>query len=161
MPAVDILPVAQPDLWCHARFRSSSPNWGPLTALAHMHNPYQAPAARFPEAESLVPPGKGWLLASLCLTVLTAITVSAVVPQFLPLFSSFGAELPWLSRVVVEGMLFVWLLPVCVVLAWFRWPRIRQRAFVAMSIGLLSLIVVLPLVIYAMYLPIFRLAETV
>ncbi|QDH71472.1 hypothetical protein [Marilutibacter alkalisoli] len=123
-----------------------------------MTNPYRAPTAQATERHRSAKPGIAVLLVSLCLAGITALILTVVVPNFRDVLASFGAELPWLSRAVMDGYLVAWLLPACVAVAWFRWPNPRQRRIAALVIGLISLLVVLPMCLLALYLPIFSLA---
>ncbi|QDH71485.1 hypothetical protein [Marilutibacter alkalisoli] len=122
-----------------------------------MTNPYQAPSAQAAGHDGSAKPGVAALLVSLCFAGLTALILTAVVPNFRDVLASFGAELPWLSRAVMDGYLVAWLLPACVAVVWFLWPKPRQRRIAVLAVGLISLLVVLPMCLLVLYLPIFRL----
>jgi len=123
--------------------------------LASMTNPYQTPATQ--SADHAPPPKKFGLAISLLLTAITALVLSFVAPNFRSVFSAFDAELPWWSSMVLNGYLASWLLPVAVVAAWFGWPKPHQQSAIALTIGAVSFLVVLPLCLLALYLPIFNL----
>jgi type II secretory pathway component PulF len=89
--------------------------------------------------------------------------VQLLVPQFEELFINFGAELPALTRVFVNGRSFLWPLPLLVPLAAFliktRDTTDNRPGIVALLLGI-AIAFGLPLVCaLAMYLPIFELAE--
>jgi type II secretory pathway component PulF len=88
--------------------------------------------------------------------------VQLIVPQFQDVFKNFGAELPLLSRIFVNGRMFLWVLPLLVpVAAAFvrvRSPEDSRRGVVALLLGL-AIGIGLPMLCgLAMYLPIFKLA---
>lgn len=81
-----------------------------------------------------------------------------MVPQFREVFAAFGADLPSFTQFFVHHSYALWLLPLLVLAAWFYWPKPARRALVACSIGVVSLLVIVPALTVAMYLPIFMLA---
>ncbi len=109
---------------------------------------------------------EGWMLATGFLAALAiAAGVNLVVPQFNDVLRNFGAEIPLLTRLFVEGRYAFFGLPVLVVAAWALTPRRtppgNERGIVALVVGIGSGIVVLPLCLIAMYLPIFQMAAVV
>lgn len=91
--------------------------------------------------------------------------VQLIVPNFQNVFENFGAELPLLSRLFVDGRLFLWVLPLSVPIAASfiraRTPEDARRGIVALLLGL-AIGIGLPLLcVFAMYLPIFGLAAQV
>lgn len=102
------------------------------------------------------------LIIGLVVAMLGVVAVQWVVPQFLDVLKNFGAELPLLTRLFVDGGGFLWLVPLlvpvvsaCVPL---RTPEDKRRGIVALLLGV-AIGVVLPLLcMFAMYLPIFKLA---
>lgn len=91
--------------------------------------------------------------------------VQLIVPRFQDVFTNFGAELPLLSRMFVDGRWFLWVLPLLVpIVASFvrvRTPEDHRRGVVALLSGL-AIGIGLPLLcMFAMYLPIFGLAAQV
>ncbi|RDZ29137.1 hypothetical protein [Lysobacter silvisoli] len=123
------------------------------------HDPYQAPATSVPPATSAGHPL--WLVLGLLSAVFAALVPTLAVPMFAETFRSFGAELSPPTRWLVDGYLGLWVLPLLVVLVRMYWPRRRYRALAAGLCGLLGALVVLPLCAWALYLPIFRLGETI
>lgn len=121
-----------------------------------MTNPYETPAAQI--TDSAPPPKKFGFVISLLLTAITASVLSFATPRFRALLSAFDADVPWWSSVVINGYLAAWLLPVAVVAVWFGWPKPHQQSALVLGIGVVSLLVVLPLCLFALYLPIFNLA---
>ncbi len=84
-----------------------------------------------------------------------------VIPQFKQVFFSFGAQLPLLTRITIDQHLWLWLLPVLVTVTWLFWPRPKQRPLAACLTGIGGLVITIPLLIVAMYLPIFQLGQAV
>lgn len=123
------------------------------------HDPYQAPAASGPPASSAGHPL--WLVLGLLLAVFAALVPTLAVPMFADTFRAFGAELPPPTRLLVDGYLGLWVLPLLVVLVRLCWPQRHRRALAAGMVGLSSALVLLPLCAWALYLPIVKLAETI
>lgn len=124
-----------------------------------MSNPYQAPTSATPTVPSS---GRTALFViGLVCAIFAALIPTLVVPQFGQIFESFGADVPLMTRLVLQGYLALWALPVFVVLAWLFWPRPQRRAAAACWIGVLSIVLLLPLCIGALYLPIFMLAQSI
>jgi type II secretory pathway component PulF len=88
--------------------------------------------------------------------------VQLIVPNFHEVFKNFGAELPLLSRIFVNGRMFLWVLPLLVPIAAafvrVRSPDDGRRGVVALLLGLAIGIGLPMLCVLAMYLPIFGLA---
>ena len=93
------------------------------------------------------------------------IAVQLIVPQFEDVFRNFGADLPLLSRVFVEGRAFLWVLPLLVsIVAVLVRPRSdgdMRPGIVALLTGLVIGIGLPMACMLAMYLPIFGLAAAV
>jgi hypothetical protein len=123
-----------------------------------MSNPYKAPDAVLTSPGGGPPSRRAVLMFGLVSTGAVATLLSLLVPQFDRVLTSFGADLPWLTRAVSQLYLAAWLLPVSVATVWFRWPNPKQRAGIVRTIGVLSLLVLLPVCLIALYLPIFELA---
>jgi len=100
------------------------------------------------------------ILGLVC-ALLTALTPTIVIPQFQQVFSSFGAQLPLLTRIAIDQHLWLWLLSLLVIAVWLFWPRPKQRALAACLLGAGGLVIIIPLMILAMYLPIFQLGQAV
>ena len=86
---------------------------------------------------------------------------TAVIPQFRELFKGFGADLPVATQLVVDYYLYLWFSPLMVVAVRFAWPVKRVRSIAACFFGLALLVLGVPLLVLAMYLPIFRLGSVV
>lgn len=97
--------------------------------------------------------------------IVGVIAANMIPPAFLDLLKNFGAELPWLTRLFVQGGGFLWVLPLLVpVLSSFvrvRTPDDKRRGIVALLLGV-AIGFALPMVcLFSMYLPIFQLGATV
>jgi type II secretory pathway component PulF len=113
-----------------------------------------------------------WMLGSgMCALLVAALLVNLILPQFEPMFADFGAVLPAPTAFVLRFRYAFFLLPLLVPLTWWLLARrvaaspkpgarhAPALAALLLAIGLSVLIV--PLVLIAMYLPIFRLADAV
>lgn len=100
------------------------------------------------------------LAIGMILAALVPAIASWVVPGFRETFASFGAELPLLTRFFVNHTVTLWMLPVLVLAAWLFWPRRERRGLAALLVGAGSLLV-FPVMVFAMYLPIFSLSQAI
>lgn len=105
------------------------------------------------------------MIAGAMVAVAGVALVQSIVPHFQDVFANFGAELPLLSRMFVDGRWFLWVLPLLVPIAAsfvrVRTPEDHRRGVVALLLGL-AIGIGLPLAcMFAMYLPIFGLAAKV
>lgn len=124
-----------------------------------MSNSYQAPTSATPTVPSS---GRTALFViGLACAIFAALIPTLLVPQFSRIFESFGAELPSSTRLLLQGYPALWALPGLVLLAWLFWPQPQRRAAAACWVGVLSLVLILPLCIVALYLPIFMLSKTI
>lgn len=98
---------------------------------------------------------------SLALALLTALTLTFMVPNYRDVFSSFGTDIPSFSAMVLQGYLAVWLLPAAVIAVSVGWPNVNRRSTIARRVGLSSVLIVLPIALLGLYLPIIRLAAAV
>ena len=99
---------------------------------------------------------------ALAVGVLCAAIAATIPPllvlQFREVFVSFGADLPPLTELFIHYNLALWLLPVLVVATWLYWPKATSRSLVACLMGVASLVLVVPVLVVALYLPIFQLS---
>lgn len=92
----------------------------------------------------------------LALATITGFVTSEAVPRFNDVFQSIGADLPWLTSLLLKFHPALLALPLLVLAVWLAWPRKEQRGLVALVTGA-AIVVVMPLVLVAvMYLPILR-----
>ena len=95
-------------------------------------------------------------------SLVAAIVVNLVVPQFDEVYRNFGAELPWLTHALLAGRWLLLALPVLVLLAWWLTPvvpgRPNRRGLVALLVGVGLPLVLVPLVVTGLYMPIFGMA---
>jgi type II secretory pathway component PulF len=96
------------------------------------------------------------LSVGLLCAVITAAVAEAVVPQFRSVFEGFQAELPTLTMLAVYYYHALWLLPLLVLGIWYRWPRPGHRALFSCLTGVAGIVIVIPVLVYAMYLPVFN-----
>ena len=124
-----------------------------------MENPYQSPASAVATSAKPVGASRNLVLfvIGLICAVAAAIIPMLVIPKFRDLFISFGAELPAFTSIVVNYYLALWVLPILVVTTKILLPTAKGRALMPCLIGVLGLVLIVPLVIFALYLPIFML----
>lgn len=102
------------------------------------------------------------LVIGTAVAIVGVIAANMIPPYFTDIFKNFGAELPWLSRLFVQGGGLLWVLPLLVpVLSSFvrvRTPDDKRRGIFAQLLGV-GIGFALPMVcLFSMYLPIFGLA---
>jgi hypothetical protein len=105
------------------------------------------------------------LVIGTTMAVVGVIAANVIPRAFVDMLQNFGAELPWLTRIFVQGGGFLWVLPLLVpVLSSFvrvRTPDDKRRGIVALLLGV-AIGFALPMVcLFSMYLPIFGLAAGV
>lgn len=124
-----------------------------------MKNPYQSPASAVATSPKRVSANGSVIL--FVIGLITAVAAAAIpmqiIPKFRDLFVSFGAELPAFTSIVVNYHLALWALPILVIATKILLPTAKGRALVPFLIGVLGLVLIVPLVILALYLPIFML----
>lgn len=102
------------------------------------------------------------LVFGMLCSLVAAIVVNLVVPQFDEVYRNFGAELPWLTRALLAGRWLLLALPALVLLAWWLTPAVpgrpNRRGLVALLVGVGLPLVLVPLVVIGLYLPIFGMA---
>ncbi|MBX3711725.1 MAG: hypothetical protein KF800_07175 [Lysobacter sp.] len=102
------------------------------------------------------------LVFGMLCSLVAAIVVNLVVPQFDEVYRNFGAELPWLTRALLAGRSLLLALPALVLLAWWLTPAVpgrpNRRGLVALLVGVGLPLVLVPLVVIGLYLPIFGMA---
>ncbi len=98
------------------------------------------------------------LAVGLLAAIVTAIVPMIFVPYFDDLFKKVKIALPPMSRFFLENYHALWALPVLVVIVWLAWPSPARRGLFACLLGIGSALLILPLLMIAMYWPIFALA---
>lgn len=90
------------------------------------------------------------------------------IPAFEDLFSSFGADLPWLTSAVVSYKWLLLILPVylsVMTIILLTHPTVKNESNkifnIMFMIDLLTLLSIIGLVIYALYLPVFNMGKVV
>ena len=124
-----------------------------------MRNPYQSPASAVATSAKPVGANRNFVLfvIGLITAVAAAIIPMLVIPKFRELFLSFGADLPPVTSIVVNYYLALWVLPILVITTKILLPTAKGRALLPCLIGVLGLVLIVPLVFFALYLPIFML----
>jgi len=104
-----------------------------------------------------------YVLLALGILAATAPVIGAhfAIPHFVEVFSSFGAELPWLTSVVVNFYPALVAFPALVFVVWLLWPEPASRAIVAAIVGGCLSLCLSVLLVVALYLPIFRLGQPI
>jgi hypothetical protein len=91
----------------------------------------------------------------------TAAFLSVLVPKFAQVFVEFGVDVPWAPALRVRVYPAAWLLPAVVLGVWLRWRRREHRGLIACAIGVGGALTLFPILIVALYLPIFHIAATI
>ncbi|GAB1597163.1 hypothetical protein [Lysobacter claricitrinus] len=123
-----------------------------------MNNPYRSPET-FP-AETAPSPSLGFVFVGIVLSAFPAVVSSLVVGHFRDALAAFGADLPALTKLLFAYHSWLWLVPAAVAAIAFRGPPLR-RARGALILGVISLFVLVPACVIALYLPIFKLGAVV
>jgi len=111
------------------------------------------------------------LILSVVLTVMSVLMYAAIFKigsEFEQLFSGFGAELPGLTLLVLKTHMYYWplvligLVP-CLVLivSWKNPPKDKAVLFIFVVINGVLAFIIMGLVIFTMYLPIFSMGTVV
>jgi type II secretory pathway component PulF len=102
------------------------------------------------------------LVFGMLCSLVAAIVVNLVVPEFDEVYRNFGAELPWLTRMLLAGRWLLFALPGAALLAWWLTPvvpgRPNRRGLVALLVGVCLPLALVPLVVIGLYMPIFDMA---
>lgn len=126
-----------------------------------MNNPFDPPSADLgakPGRRNL--PDLVVRIASVAMSLVTALGIMLVAPLFKPMFKGFGADLPLMTSLASDHTYVVWLLPILTLAVAFAWRNPRQRFHLSIVCGFVLSGLAWALFIYAMYLPIFRMAAT-
>jgi hypothetical protein len=100
------------------------------------------------------------LAIGLIAPLLIGLGTLAVAPQFKATFSAFGADLPWMTQILMD---YPWMLcpaPLAVLALWAVWPA-RQRDNAAYLFGVMLAVAGSAFVVFALYQPIFLLGATI
>ncbi|AVP99159.1 hypothetical protein C7S18_19175 [Ahniella affigens] len=125
-----------------------------------MTNPFGAPNAKVGTVPAARRGDRTILITGLLLTTFSATVISLVVPRVAAFYEALGSALPILTLLCVQFYLVAWLMPVLVVAIAVVWPTPTQRTFLLNVFGIMLPIAILPLVFFALYLPMLQLAET-
>lgn len=108
-------------------------------------------------------PGLGMLLLGLAFSGTAALLITVmgavILPRLLGPMQAEGMTLPWLTRAFASGYLLVWLGPLAVLLGWRFGQRLRQ--WLAVVIGLVSMLLAGAIAVVAMYLAVFAQAGAI
>lgn len=98
----------------------------------------------------------GGFAAALAVTALAFVTM----PDFLAVYRTFDLELPLATRVLVAIHSWLWLFPLLVLAAWWRWPRQwADRGTFTLTLGACGALALFFWGQWAAYLPLQRMAE--
>ena len=94
------------------------------------------------------------------IVILFSVFSQFVYPEFVDLLSSFGMELPALTRFVLASYSLLLLLPIAIAFIWAFWPDETARLRVSIRFAWIS-IVTMVLAVATMYLPIIEMGSVV
>ena len=135
----------------------------PVSREMWVENPYQAPRSLPPPLPAIrgADANRIQLTVGLVSALIAALIPTLVVPQFRQMLEAFGADLPLISYLTLYYYPALWALPLLVLAARSFWPQPRQRGIAACLIGLIPLVMMIPFLLVALYLPIFKLASAI
>ena len=123
-------------------------------------------AAEKSNSKKLVPRSKAILVSysmMFLVALILAIAAQFIIPSFETLFSSFGADLPWLSRAVLDYRKFLFIIPLymsIIVIFLIVQTRVtddmNQVFKIIFFTDLITFIAIITTVVIAMTLPIFN-----
>lgn len=120
---------------------------------------YQPPKSPLP-SPAQPPFNPIWLLLGVGASSIAGIGSLLLAPHFRQVFAAFGAQLPTLTRTLLDYPWAPCLLPALVLAAWVAAPA-RSRDRWACVFGVIAGLAAGALVVVALYLPIFGLAATI
>lgn len=97
------------------------------------------------------------LVVGLLSALIAAAGPALLVPQFRSVFESLNAKLPALTNFFIYYHHALWLLPIAVLVVWYKWPSPKHGALLSSLVGILSLMLVFLVGVIALYLPVFNL----
>jgi type IV pilus assembly protein PilC len=104
------------------------------------------------------------IVVTMVMCLVFGVMGALVIPQFAQVFSSFGADLPAPTLLVINFRYLLWLpsflmLIVMGVLWWLvKSPKVRTLCY---AVFVVVQVLMLPLIIVSMYLPIYKLGQVV
>jgi type II secretory pathway component PulF len=121
-----------------------------------MKNPYEPPSSELEGRSAASDTGLFPLILSVVFAVLSALIPTAATPSFKVVFDSFGTELPMVTQLFFDYYLLLWSLPILVIVVHFSWPKKRK---LPLWLGIFSLVLTIPLSMWAMYSPVFHVSQ--
>jgi len=101
---------------------------------------------------------KMFVLLGVLLACVAPLAAALLMPKFRDLFSSFGAELPLLTRIVSEYPVALLLMPASVLGVGLAWADERRRGLLSLVVGSVFAVLGSIIVFVAAYLPAWKLA---
>ena len=97
----------------------------------------------------------------LLLSCVPPVMAALVMPQFRQTFESFGADLPWLTRMLSDYPASLLLLPALVLVVALAWPNRVQRGLFSLLLGSLFAVLGPIIIVVGAYLPIWKLGAAI
>ena len=125
-----------------------------------MGDPYVPPVAS--NAGPGPRPLPGWaLVLALAPALLTALLATVAVPAFIETYRNFGADLPMPTHLLVKWYGAAWLWPLVVIGVFVQARTHRFGAVIVSMVAVVGSGLVAAGVVWALYLPMFKLAATI
>jgi len=124
-----------------------------------MNNPFRTPASELKEQKASSGSGFVQMLLGAAFAFIAALIPEIVTPQFKSVFTGFGAELPIATQLFIVYHRALWLLPILVLAVHFFWPSEKKRKFLPLLLGTICLLAIIPLMLWALYLPVYQLGQ--
>lgn len=124
-----------------------------MSATVRSGSPAAHPLARRDSRSNRLLMGIGTLVL-----LLANLMILFVVPAFLPTLHAFGMDLPNLTRWVIDYHLCLLLAVFVAPVLWAAWPNPARSGLAALLVGVVLGPLLVALTMFALYLPIMRLA---
>ena len=97
----------------------------------------------------------------LVLACAPSVMAAVVMPQFRQTFQSFGADLPWLTQILLDYPVSLLLFPASILLIALAWPNKKQRGLYSLLLGSLFGVLGPVIIMVGAYLPIWKLGAAI
>jgi type II secretory pathway component PulF len=119
-----------------------------------MKNPYEPPLSELKDQSAPSNAGLLQFISGVALAFISALIPTIVTPSFESVFVAFGTELPIATQFFIDYHLMLWSLPILVILVHFFWPKKKNHSF-SLLLGIFSLVLTIPFMIWVLYTPFF------
>ena len=104
---------------------------------------------------------KSFVALGLVLACVPSVMAVVGMPQFRQTFQSFGADLPWLTKMLSDYPASLLLFPALVLLIAFAWPNEKQRGLFSLLLGVLFAFLGRFIIVVGAYPPVWKLGAAI